>query len=484
MSSIIIQNGRVIDPAQNLDGLYDVRVQNGRIAEISSNITASPGDEVIDASGKIVIPGMVDLHSHVYGGIGIEPDCAGIYTGVTTLVDAGSCGALTFLDFLAATENAKTNVLSVLFVEAMGATDFKIHTDPKELGSLQIATFAKLIEQYPDKIKGFKSLALSDLQLPWVKMTKLLSEWFHKPTYYHIGNFRRNSLRIPMIAEMLSFLGKGDIITHCYTSEEGGLIVDGKPYPELLDALDRGLHLDLGHGKTGFSFESAKILADAGIYPHSISSDVNTSNLRTPVKNITYVMSKMLALGFTLEQIVPMVTINPAKVIHIDHMAGTMKPGYPADISILQVETGEWTVEDTERNKLTTDKMIVPWKTLKDGIVYDADVEKMYEEENHKFNVDRANIPDKARMLDQQQKDFLNDLLKYVKCSKWEPELFQQSIHSLAAENGISLSKALEAIYISFGNRTFGPQAGWFLSNQCHSHYDFVVHRLQEVVNL
>jgi dihydroorotase len=482
---IFIQNGRVIDPTQNLDGKYNIRVREGKIAEIGKELVPQQGDTIIDASGKIVIAGMVDLHAHVYGGIGLEPDSVGVYTGVTSIIDAGSAGSRTFLDLLAVTEDVETDVYSVMFVEALGATDFKVNNNPKDLGSLYIGEVAQLVEKYPDKLLGFKSLALSDLGMPWVKMTRLLSEWFKKPTYYHIGNFRRNSIGVPLIREMLSMIGKGDIVTHCYTEEEGGFCgADGKPYPELIEAVERGLHLDIGHGKTGFSFKVAREMMDLGIFPHSVSSDVNVANNRKEVKNLPYVVSKIMALGLSIEQIVPMITHLPAKTLGIADRAGSLKVGYPADICIFGITQGEWEFEDTADGKVMSDKLMEPWKTLKNGKVFDANLSLALKLENYKYDVDRKKVPSRAKELNDQQKKYLTHLSHYIEKKNWEPENFQSAIHSIAAEEEIPLKDALQAIYLSFDNRAFGPQAGWFLSNLCKNYRAFVIKRFQEVAGL
>jgi len=377
MYDIVIKGGRVIDPAQNLDGTMDVAINGDKIAAVNRDISPQEGKRRIDAKGKIVTPGLVEMHAHVFDSvmkIALEPDVAGVKQGVTTVVDGGSSGEATFSAFpkyiLPA---AKTSVFCFLHLCSLG-----LIPEPELRGweEVNLDGMAATIEANRSIIKGVKLRLVGNLVasagIEVVKTAKKIARQCKLPIMIHIGDTEK---KVPasLTPECLNVMEAGDILSHVYTSNQGNVLrPDGTIMPELKAAIKRGVIMDTANGRSNFSFVSARKCLAEGILPDTISTDLTHRGLRDRTFNLPVNMSKFMALGLGLKQVVAMTTINPARAIHEESRIGSLKPGMAADVSILELKSGAWTLTDTPGETMKTDKLLMPVTTVKAGKVIKA----------------------------------------------------------------------------------------------------------------
>jgi dihydroorotase len=235
----------------------------------------------------------------------------------------------------------------------------------------------KVIAANPGLVKGVKLRLVGGLVaksgVEVMKLAKNTAKKFGLPVMVHIGDPDR--LVAPEVTrEILPIMEEGDILIHIYTSQQGGVLLpDGSLMPEFREAAARGVTFDVGHGRNNFSFAVAERILAQGIKPNLISSDVNAQSIYGPVYGLTVTMSKLLALGLNLNEIIAMTTINPARVLKIHDHKGSLKPGMEADISILEVAPGKWRLVDAEKSAREVTRLIVPRITVKSGQVIPAD---------------------------------------------------------------------------------------------------------------
>lgn len=374
MYDLLVKGGRVVDPAQNIDSRMDIAVAGGKIVSVSKDISANDGKKVIDASGKIVTPGLIDMHCHVYDGVcknGAPVDTAGVRQGVTTVVDAGSAGQANFAAFPKfIIPKARTTVYCFLHI---GSTGLALQPELKGPWEVDPAETAAVVKAYPGLIKGIKIrlvgayVATNGLEL--FKTAKKVAKDCGLPIMVHIGD-NENLVPASLTREFLPLMEKGDILSHGFTAKQGSTMrPDGSFIPEFKAALKRGMVFDIAHGRFNMSYEVARRGMAQGIMPDTISSDLTSLSLSATVYGLTATMSKFLGLGLTLNQVVAMTTINPAKAIGIADRKGSLKPGMDADVSILELVPGKWLLPDAEKQILTATQLIMPKLTVKAGKV-------------------------------------------------------------------------------------------------------------------
>ncbi len=374
MYDVLIKGGLVIDPAQELDGQMDVAVSGDKIVLVAEQIPATECRKVIDAAGKIVTPGLIDLHCHCYdGGIpdGLLPDDAGVKQGVTTVVDAGSAGQATFGGLAKyVIPAAHTTVFCFLH---LGSQGLSIMPEIRDWQEIDLAATEAVIGAYPGLIKGVKlrlvgnTVASAGARV--VEMAKETAGKFGLPIMIHIGDIKRQ-ISPTLTREFLPLMEEGDILSHVFTGNLGGILLeDGTVMPELRAAAERGVVMDIANGRANLSFEVARKGMSQGIMPTTLSTDVVLPSLTTLVYGLTVTMSKFLPLGLDIKQIIEMTTINSARALRIEDRKGSLKPGMDADISVLEILSGNWELADSVPETLRITELVSPVLVVKAGQV-------------------------------------------------------------------------------------------------------------------
>src|SRR5262245_53819613 len=375
MYDLVLKGGRVVDPSAGLDGPQDVAVRDGKIARIAADIAAAEAARAIDVSGKIVTPGLIDLHAHVFEGVnrtGVNPDLAGVYSGVTTIVDAGSAGAATFAAFPRhILPHVQTEIIPFLHICQTG-----LATNPDIVAetSVNLDETLKVAAEHKGLIHGIKarmvSPALENRRMEMPKLPRLAARESVIKLMVHIGDTAKG-YDPTVIRKLLPLLDAGDILTHYFTANPGGVLdANGKLVPEAREAADRGVWLDTAHGRMNFSFDVGRRVIDQGLLPHCISTDLTVPGRLQTVHSMTEMMARFLGLGFTLPHVVTMCTANPAKAIDAADRLGSLAVGRQADISVFEMREGDWVVKDTVGAALRVTRTPVPHLTVKRGQVF------------------------------------------------------------------------------------------------------------------
>jgi dihydroorotase len=356
-AATIIRNGRVIDPATGLDGILDIVVQGDRIVAIGAEAGAIyPQGSVHDAAGCLVTPGLIDIHTHCFVGLGdfcLPADMMGVRSGVPVIVDAGTAGATIIgLARRAVIDHPATETKVFALMDPaqiyLANKGFICHylniaADERNL-DLDVAREA--LDDNREIIVGFKVRATytdDPKRSPFLAAAMLLAP--ELPVMVHFGEFPHT----PVIDTdtLLAALRPGDIITHAFRGAGGMLGADGKAVPEFRDAVDRGVVVDIGHSGTDFRFREARRLFDQGYLPNTASTDLNVFNIGGPVFSLAENLTKLLALGVELPDVIAMATINVARAIQRQHELGSLRPGSAAEVSVLRLRTdGPFPVSD------------------------------------------------------------------------------------------------------------------------------------------
>jgi dihydroorotase len=378
MFDLLLKGGKVVDPSTGLDGIQDVAVQGGVIARIAPTIAGAEATRTIDVTGKIVAPGLIDLHAHVFEGVnrtGVNPDLGGVYSGVTTIVDAGSAGAATFGAFPRYIIPAcRTEVVPFMHICRTG-----LATNPDIIAesSINLDETLEVMAEHKGLVRGIKarmvSPALEIMGMEMPKLAKRAARESGTKLMVHIGDTAKR-YDPTVIRKLLPLLDRGDILTHYFTANPGGVLdANGKLVPEAREAVDRGVWLDTAHGRMNFSFDVGRRCIEQGLLPHCISTDLTVPGRLNTVHSMVEIMTRFLGLGFTLPQVITMSTHNPARAINEEQRLGSLAAGRQADISVLELRDGEWTVYDVLGAGMRVTKAVVPFVTVKRGQVYTPD---------------------------------------------------------------------------------------------------------------
>lgn len=345
----------------------NIIIKAGKIFAIT-NDEYNEGTQITLPKDVYVSPGWIDLHTHAFPKFKpycSHPDEIGYETGVTTVVDAGSCGADDMDEFIEMTETCKTNVLSFLNVSKIG---LKQINELADLSNISFDMIRNTYSKYPESIIGLKARmsasVIGDNGIIPLKLTKEIADELDLPTMVHIGSAP------PELSEILLQLNKGDIITHCFNEKENNHIFAKNNQTDLLAAISRGVYLDVGHGTSSFSFDIAKRAKQAKICFDSISTDIYEGNQENgPVYNMATTLTKFLALGYSLEEVMNAVTKVPAKIINKPEL-GELKVGTPADLTFFKVEKEPISLTDSLGNEITTPLQIKAHSVLIGGDYY------------------------------------------------------------------------------------------------------------------
>jgi len=370
---LIIKGGTVIDPSQKIHGILDVALANEKITALESEIPATQAQRVVDAKGKVVTPGLIDLHTHVYWGAtstGLEPDPICARSGVTTIVDAGSSNAHTFAGFRKfIIEPAHSRVFAFLHATPYPRPD----ADPIAYAKSNISATIKVIEENRDVILGIKLFVAGNMVgqygLSLLQVAREIADRVQLPIMAHIG------FSPPSLVEILSLLRQGDIVTHSFHGHDNRIVDDaGNIRPEVLKARERGVILDIGHGAGSFSFETAKAMLKQNQYPDTISTDLYTANVNGPVYDLPTTLSKFLNLGMSLDEVISAATERPAQIIHRGEGLGKLQIGGLGDVAIFDLLEGEFEFFDCHRQKLVGNQKLVNVRTICQGKLMESNL--------------------------------------------------------------------------------------------------------------
>lgn len=373
---LLIQGGTLVDPAQGVNAVRDVVFVDGEVTDVGENLAATEAREVIDASGRYVTPGLIDVHVHVFPGVsflGVEPDPTCLARGVTTVVDAGSAGADTFPGFRKyVIEVSQTRILAQLNISSQGMLS-------RHVGEFALPEYAdvdaccRMIEQHRDLILGVKvRLTKNSIVAQSAGMTPL-----------HRAREAADAAGLPImvhpqaawcdsIDDILKVMKKGDILTHTFHGSACGIMDgdSGKVRASVLDAIERGVILDVGHGAGSFSWDVVEAAMAEGVLPMTISSDLHTGNINGPVYDLANVLTKFLHLGLSLDDVLARVTSVPAAAVLMQDRIGTLAPGAWGDAVVFELREGTYNLEDCHGGVRTGMRSLEPVIVIKDGRVY------------------------------------------------------------------------------------------------------------------
>lgn len=373
---LVLKGGHVIDPKNNVDGRRDVAIRSGRVAAVAPDIPRSQASKVIDVSGLYVTPGLVDIHAHVYSGPrsnttngghkSVFPDHISFRTGVTTMVDPGSSGWRDFPDFRRTViEQAQTRVLAMINIAGIGILAYELEQNVNDLNP---ELTAKMAKAHKDVVVGIKSAHWWAANFISVERAVEAGKLANIPVMVDFGYFLANRPYSQMVTEILR---PGDISTHCFRWPAPLLDEKGKPAEFLLQARKRGVKFDVGHGGGSFHFRLAEPLVKAGFYPDSISTDLHEPSLNSSMQDMPTTMSKFLAMGMPLVEVIRASTSNPASEILRPEL-GQIAIGSEADIAVFRVEKGKYGFADVVGGRIDGSERLQCELTLRSGkIVWD-----------------------------------------------------------------------------------------------------------------
>lgn len=373
--AIIIKNGHVIDPQQQIIEKKEIAIQNGII--VAPEKLGDTKCKYIDASGCYVSPGFIDIHVHIFTErteLGIDADLIGIKQGVTTVVDAGSAGFSNYDDFKErVVKRSQTEVLSFLNISRKGLTSGL--SELANLEDLMTLEEAKVIFDKEPSIVGLKARmsgsVVKDSGIRPLVHARELADVLNVPIMVHIGN------PPPNLQEVLPLLRKGDIVTHAFHGKQHGILnAHGVLIPEAIAALRRGVLFDVGHGTSSFSYKTLMSFRESYDEPFTTSTDLYKLNYDNPVCSLMTTMTKLLALGVPFMEVVRSVTVKAAQALRLNER-GTLTLGSKADITLFKKVESRTIVIDSEGEKLEAKEILVPYIVLKDGkVVYHDESKK------------------------------------------------------------------------------------------------------------
>jgi dihydroorotase len=402
---LLLRGGRVIDPASGRDGIADIGIIDSRIAAIEPSDSGDLAQQVIDVAGKIVTAGMIDTHAHVYqhvtGRFGLNADMVGVQSGVTTVVDQGGPSCMTIPGFRHfVVEQSATRVLCFISAYLVGGLEGHLYPSLYGPDQVDVKATIRAARANADIVRGVKAHAeiggASRWGLEVIKLGKRISSELGVPLYIHLGQIwpvKDGATIDPdeVVRALIPLMEPGDVLAHPFTRHPGGFVsaATGEVHPVVWAALERGVTVDVGHG-SHFSFEMARRTIAAGIRPHTLGADMHGYNVRVPGDrdagsreenpffgvapfNLTHAMTELLALGMSLPDVVATVTSNPARMLQMQDRIGALLPGREADISVLDLLRGRFTLSDNSGEKVIAQEMLTPAFAIRAGRMVPAD---------------------------------------------------------------------------------------------------------------
>jgi dihydroorotase len=379
---LVIKGGDVLDPSQNLRGKRDIGIRFGMIEALEAEIPAARAERLLDVSGKLVTPGLVDLHAHVFpygSAIGIPADELVAHQCTTTCVSGGDAGANNFAAFRRyIVGQTRTRLYAFIHIANTGLTPFPV-AELYNIDFAQVDACARAIGENADIALGAKvrmsENVIAKHGLEPLRRAILACEksGTSAKIMCHIGGVETPQL----MSQILDTLRPGDVLTHAYSGAPNiagaftNIVQDGKLLPAALEAKRRGVIFDVGHGGGSYDFTVCDAAMQQGAPPDTISSDIHVFSGNSPgMPYLTWVMSKFLTFGFTLEQVITMATTAPAKVINRMPKLGTLQVGAPGDVAIMELVEGPVSFVDTRNNRREGKAYLKPVQTVTGGVPF------------------------------------------------------------------------------------------------------------------
>jgi dihydroorotase len=369
---LLIKGGTVVDPSQNLHAQLDVAVKDGKILQVAPDIPADGSRTLISAKGRIVAPGLIDVHAHLFEGIGptgVNADQYCLGRGVTTAVDAGSAGYFSIAGFRQyVIKPSATRVYAMIDIGARG-TLMGLVGNYSNLDWVNPQLTARAADANKPDVVAIKARLSREItganDLEVLKRALQAAEISHLPLMVHVGD------SYSPLPEILKQLRKGDILTHCYTGRPNGpLDANGKILPEMLDARARGVLFDVGDGGPHLSLDVAEKCLQQNFLPDTIGTDLGGLSINGPVYDLVTELSKFLAIGLTIDQVIERVTLRPTLMFNFGAELGTLRPGTVADITILEAREGTFTFTDSTGKKRTGKQKLQSTAAIRAGKAY------------------------------------------------------------------------------------------------------------------
>jgi dihydroorotase len=401
---LLLRGGRVIDPASGRDEMADIGVAGGRIKAIEPTLPSNNAQQVVDVSGKIITAGMIDTHAHVYqhvtGRFGLNADMVGVQSGVTTVVDQGGPSCMTIPGFRHfVVEPSATRVLCFISAYLVGGLEGHLYPSLYGPDQVDVRATIRAARANADIVRGVKAHAeiggASRWGLEVIKLGKRISSDLGVPLYIHLGQIwpvKDGATVDPdeVVRALMPLMEPGDVLAHPFTRHPGGFVsaATGEVHPVVWAALERGVTVDVGHG-SHFSFEMARRTIAAGIRPYTLGADMHGYNVRVPGDcdvsreenpfsgvapfNLTHAMTELLTLGMGLTEVIATVTSNPSRMLHMEDSIGGLLPGREADISVIDLLRGRFTLSDNSGEKVIAQEMLTPVLAIRAGNLITAD---------------------------------------------------------------------------------------------------------------
>ena len=373
---LLITGGEVIDPSAGLRGLMDVGIAGGKIKAVAPSLPADQALRTISAKGRLVMPGLVDMHAHVLVNghdMGVHTDQCCRSSGVTTLCDAGSTGSSNFAALRSMLDHhVHTRIRAFVNLSAIGITGTSRSGELAHFAYADPEGCARTITENPDLAIGVK-LRFGP-KLVWeysaepVKLARRAADMAGGvPMMMHITD---SPVPLP---ELIAHMKPGDIVTHCYHGRNHGIMGQEKQFvlKEVVEAQRAGIIFDCAHGRNHFNFRMIEKALDQGFLPDTISTDLTmTTFTQGPVWDLPTTMTKLLHFGLPLEEVVRRATANPARIMGYEGTVGTLKPGANADVAVFELRDGNFDLKDADGNVVTAKRKLLAQTTIKDGRVW------------------------------------------------------------------------------------------------------------------
>lgn len=373
---LLLKNGRIVDPKNKIDAKMDLAIKDGKVAKVAAGIAEVQAVKIIDATGLIITPGFIDIHTHVFVGgkpetfadgfLSVSPDDFTLKAGVTTVVDAGTSGWRNFPVFKEhVIDKSKTRILAFLNIAGNGMSGSPTEQDLTDMDAFMTSL---VVKKNPDIIVGVKIGHYEGSD--WTAFDRALDAATKSNTPLFV------ECHLPQLSleDQLKKMRPGDIITHSFEKiEERMPVIDslGKLQPFVIDAQKRGVLFDLGHGGAGFWFSVAIPALKQGLAPNSFGSDLHRFSMNAGMKDMSNIMSKYMAMGMPLDDVVERATWNAAKSIHRNDL-GNLSEGNVADIAVMRIREGHFGFTDAGGNVITGNQKLETELTVRAGkIVFD-----------------------------------------------------------------------------------------------------------------